>query len=62
MQIRLELDLGVASVQPGDDAPSAIARAKDELEAAVAAESDESQAESRRLAGAVDKLVEQPAI
>ena len=33
-QIRLELDLGVASVQPDDDAAGAIARAKDELEAA----------------------------
>jgi diguanylate cyclase len=37
-QIRLELDLGVVGVQPDDDAASAIRRAKDELEAAVAAE------------------------
>jgi diguanylate cyclase len=44
-QIRLELDLGVASVQPEDDANSSVARAGDELNAAVAAE-----AEVRRLA------------
>jgi diguanylate cyclase len=38
--IRLEVDLGVTSVQPDDDAVSAIAHAKDELEASIAAEAE----------------------
>ncbi len=38
--IRLELDLGVTSVQPDDDAITAIAHAKDELEAAIAVETE----------------------
>jgi diguanylate cyclase len=38
--IRLEVDLGVTSVQPDDDAVSAINHAKDELEAAVSAEAE----------------------
>jgi diguanylate cyclase len=51
-QIRLELDLGVASVQADDDAPTAMANARDELEAAVAAELAAS-----RLAAASESLV-----
>jgi diguanylate cyclase len=39
-QIRLELDLGVISVQADDDATTAIARAKDEFEASLAAEAE----------------------
>ena len=46
-QIRLDLDLGVASVQTDDDANTAMSRAKAELEASMAAEA---QAELRRLA------------
>jgi diguanylate cyclase len=38
--IRLELDLGVTSVQPDDDAVSAIAHAKAELEATIVAEAE----------------------
>jgi hypothetical protein len=37
-QIRLALDLGVASVQPDDDATTAMDRAKDELELTAKAE------------------------
>ncbi|HYO23691.1 MAG TPA: diguanylate cyclase [Lacipirellulaceae bacterium] len=54
-QIRLELDLGVVSVQPDDDATSAIARAKEELEASAAAEADQ---EARRLAELSEKTAE----
>jgi diguanylate cyclase len=58
-QIRLALDLGVASVHPDDDAVAAIARAKEELEAAAIAEA-EAEAESRRAVEAVDIASEKP--
>jgi diguanylate cyclase len=61
-QIRLELDLGVASVQANDDATDAIAHAKAELEASAAAEAEAARAEARRLAEAAEKLTEKAAV
>jgi diguanylate cyclase len=50
--IRLELDLGVTSVQPDDDAASAIAQAKAELEAAIVAEAEaKRRAEAAEMSG-----------
>jgi diguanylate cyclase len=60
--IRLDLDLGVASVQPDDDAISAMNKAKDELERAAAAELEALELEARRLAGVADKLVDSKAV
>jgi diguanylate cyclase len=60
-QIRLDLELGVASVQPDDDAPRALARAKEELEAAAAAEAAEAEVEARRLAEASERIGEKTA-
>jgi diguanylate cyclase (GGDEF)-like protein len=51
-QIRLELELGVSSLRADDDATAAIARAKDELEAGLAAE-----AEAKRMAEAGEKVL-----
>jgi diguanylate cyclase len=51
-QIRLAIDLGVSSIGADDDAAAAIARAKDELEAGLAAE-----AEARRAAEAGEKVL-----
>ena len=42
-QIRLELDMGVASVQPGEDAAAAIESARADLDATTAAEAQERQ-------------------
>ena len=61
-QIRLELDLGVASVQSGDDAAGAIRRATDALEAAVASEYAETEAEARRQAEIADKLADKAVV
>jgi diguanylate cyclase len=56
-QIRLEMDLGVVSVEPDDDAGSAIAHAKESLEKAIAAEAAAKAAQngekSERLAAEV---------
>jgi diguanylate cyclase (GGDEF)-like protein len=57
-QIRLELEMGVAGLQADDDPASAMSRARDALDAAVAAEAAAAEAEFRRVAGVADKLVE----
>lgn len=50
--IRLDLDLGVTSVQPDDDAVSAIANAKAELEAAITADAEaKRRAEAAEMSG-----------
>jgi diguanylate cyclase len=57
-QIRLGLEMGVVGLQADDDPASAMARAKDALLEAMAAETEAAEAEFRRLAGAAEKLVE----
>jgi diguanylate cyclase len=60
--IRLELDLGVAGLQPDDDATTTMTRAKDELERTAAAEAEAAEAEARRLGDVADKLVDKAVV
>jgi diguanylate cyclase len=57
-QIRLELEMGVAGLQADDDPISAMGRAREALDIAVAAETEAAEAEFRRVSGIAEKLVE----
>lgn len=50
-QVRLALDLGVASVEPEDEAADVLTRAKEELELAAAEEAEEIEAQRGREVG-----------